>query len=218
MNNDFKVLTVLRTGGEYLPAHVCWLQRQIGMPIYCLTDSKVEMKDVISIPLKYNWPLWWSKIEMFRPDLALTNFLYTDLDTVFLNGIPEKYKTLCKTVVLADVSMVRPNREPNPRMNSGLMFLTGEENKQIWYSFESKAQEVMGQFQKAGDQGYLDQFLRNAARWQTLFPGEIKSYKSNLQGKPLSGNETIIVFHGEPRPFNGSKVGHNKWIPVFRNE
>jgi hypothetical protein len=212
---DFNFLTVLRTGGEYAEKHVEWLQRQVKIPILCLTDSKQLMKNVTSIPLKYNWPSWWCKMEMFRPDvLERKNILYADLDTVFLDGIPEHYKTLDKTVVLADISKPRPDRPPKPIMNSGLMFLTGYEDRNIWGHFKPNAQDVMPKFVGAGDQGYIDTFLRPAARWQTLYPDEIKSYKTHIQGNGLSGKERVIVFHGQPRPWD-PKLSYNKWIPTL---
>jgi hypothetical protein len=217
MNEDFNFVTVLRTGGEYTEKHVEWLQRQVGMPIICLTDSQKPMKDVETIPLKYDFPSWWCKMEMFRHDIGLKNYLYSDLDTVFLNGIPEQYRTLGKTVVLSDVSKKRPNREAKPIMNSGLMFLTGNEDPNIWRHFKVKSQEIMAQFQSKGDQGYIDTFLRNAARWQTMFPGEIKSYKSEVQNQVMSGKENIIVFHGKPRPWH-SEVSHERWIPRVQND
>src|SRR5665213_2652876 len=97
----FQFVTVLKTGGEYSTKHVTWLQRQVNIPIICLTDSTDKMENVTSIPLKYNFPKWWSKLEMFRPDIGLDDFLYSDLDAVFTHGLPEKYTTLKQNVVLA---------------------------------------------------------------------------------------------------------------------
>ena len=214
--SEFKFVTVLKTGGEYAEKHVEWLQRQVRIPIYCITDSKIPMHNVTSLPMQYDWPGWWSKMAMFNPSHGLGRFLYSDLDTVFLDGIPEHYQNLKNTVVLADVSKERSGREPKPIMNSGLMYLSGEENEKIWRGFKTHAQDKMAQYHAKGDQGYIDEHLRGAERWQKKFPGEVLSYKSNvsLNGYKLTGKERVIVFHGKPRPWD-HECSFNKWIPTL---
>lgn len=94
-----RVLTVLRSGGEFRPEHVQALHRQIerhapGAEFQCLSD--VEIPGIDCIPLKHDWPGWWAKIELFRADLG-GEFLYTDLDNVVLGPLdqffPGKYTT-----------------------------------------------------------------------------------------------------------------------------
>lgn len=202
-----KIVTILKLGGIYKEKHVCWLQRQIKEPIICITDSLKPMENVTSIPLKYDWPGWWSKMEMFRPDLAFDKFLYTDLDQVFLDGVPQKYKDLKQTTVLKDIC-----REPKPTMNSGLMFINGTDSVPIWKDFMQDPIQAMKTFLKQGDQGFIDLHLNRAQRWQTLFPGEIVSYKTEVQfynHPKLRGKEKIIVFHGQPKPWDIQLY----WIP-----
>lgn len=84
-----RVLTVLRTGGEYTDQHVLAIKRQLAKyapdaHLVCLTD--VDVAGVDCVPLHNRWPGWWSKIELFRPDLC-GNYLYTDLDNVILGPI-----------------------------------------------------------------------------------------------------------------------------------
>lgn len=81
----YRVLTVLRSGGEFRPEHVQVLGRQIKQwapyaTFACLSDVKVPGVDCI--PLKHDWPGWYAKIELLRPDLG-GDFLATDLDNVF---------------------------------------------------------------------------------------------------------------------------------------
>lgn len=204
MAQDFKVLTILRLGGDYKEKHVEWLQKQISLPIICLTDSKIPMTNVTSIPLAHNWQGWWSKLEMFRPDLDIGNFLYTDLDTVFLQGIPEEYKQLKNTVVLADIS-----RTPRDRMNSGLMFIHEKSKRDIWKGFVGNPESIMSSYRAGGDQAYLNGFLHHAKKWQTLFPGHVVSYKTHVHREGFKGTEKIVVFHGKPRPWEVVE----RWIP-----
>lgn len=193
------ILTVLRTGGGYSEKHVTWLQKQLKQPIFCLTDSIVPMENVTTIPMQYIWPGWWSKMEMFRPDLGLATFLYTDLDQVFLNGVPQKYLELTKTTVLSDVS-----RKPRPTMNSGLMFIVRSECDKLWEDWTQYPKKHMTVFDKEGDQGFINTHLNYCQRWQTLFPKEIVSYKTDVQHYntyKLTGKEKVILFHGKPKPW-----------------
>lgn len=85
-----RVLTVLRSGGEYGPEHVQAIKRQVekwgleGTRVVCLTDTDVP--GVECIPLREDWPGWWSKLELFAADLG-DDFLYTDLDNVIFGPI-----------------------------------------------------------------------------------------------------------------------------------
>ncbi len=55
---------------------------------YCLTNSKETFPAWIKpIPLKNNWPGWWSKVELHRPDLPEGRTLYLDLDTHVVNDL-----------------------------------------------------------------------------------------------------------------------------------
>ncbi len=89
-----RVLTVLRSGGEYMPWHVHALQRQVkehapDARFQCLTD--VDIPGVETIPLLYGWPGWFAKIEMLRADIG-GGFLYSDLDNVILGPIEEFFR------------------------------------------------------------------------------------------------------------------------------
>src|SRR3990172_3781810 len=120
-------VTVLKTGGEYTESHVEWLQRQVQETVYCLTDSNQAMAGVVRIPLLLNLPGWWSKMEMFSMTSA-PDFLYADLDTVFLNGIPPEFKELQETHVLDDMY-------GGDHINSGLMYLTAPDRAPVWKDF-----------------------------------------------------------------------------------
>lgn len=84
-----RVLTVLRSGGEYGPQHVQAIQRQLKQwapdaALTCLSD--VDVPGVDTIPLHHSFPGWWAKLELFRPGLP-ADFLYTDLDNVILGPL-----------------------------------------------------------------------------------------------------------------------------------
>ncbi len=86
-----RVLTVLRSGGEYTPAHVQVMAGLIkkwapGAYFRCLSD--VEIPGVERIHLTQNWPGWYAKLEMFREDIG-GDFLYTDLDNLPLGPLDD---------------------------------------------------------------------------------------------------------------------------------
>jgi hypothetical protein len=60
---------------------------QIPYKFICLTNKNFEIKGIECIPLEHNWPGWWSKIELFRPDLPNTRTLYLDLDLVVIKDL-----------------------------------------------------------------------------------------------------------------------------------
>lgn len=145
----------------------------------CLTDMQVIIP---SIPLLHGWPGWWSKLEIFRPDIAGDVF-YLDLDTT-VHHMPEMPD---QTTVLTDFY--------HPRLiGSGLMFIKEQDKAAIWYDFLSNPEAHMQEnkiWPKWGDQGFLQDHLQGAARW-----GEnVGSYK--LHG--LTGD--ITCYHGKPRPW-----------------
>lgn len=184
------LLTVLKTGGEYTERHVAWLRGQVYQNIFCITDSTQEMQGVISIPMRYNWPGWWAKMEMFNPIIS-GDFLYCDLDTVFLDGVPEW--NLHETTVLSDMYGQK-------HINSGLMYMTHKDRCDIWRHWITSPDEHIA-YTPGGDQFLLDKYWRDKPRFQTLFPGEAVSYKADIQQRGFDGREKVVVFHGQPRPW-----------------
>lgn len=182
------IITVLKLGGDFDESHVERLQKQIGQRIYCLTDSMKEMENVESIPLKYDWPGWWSKMEMFS---LRVDFLYIDLDTTLANGVPE-FDT-SETIVLSDMY-------DGDHVNSGLMYIKFEDCEEIWNAWIMNPESHM-RGMTLGDQQFINIFWKDKARWQTKYPGLVVSYKADILTKGLTGDEGIICFHGNPRPW-----------------
>lgn len=91
------VLTVLWKGDfrsrEYDEEWVRKMQRMVLRAVpsarfVCLTN--VEIADVETISLECDLPGWWSKIELFRPDLPVNGrLLYLDLDTLIVGDLSD---------------------------------------------------------------------------------------------------------------------------------
>ena len=103
-------ICVLRSGGEYNADHVRWLGKQVP-DLHCISDVPVEGVKVI--PMQYDWPRWWSKMNLFCPDIE-HDLMFYDLDTVVLNPLdqPDVNQSL----------MLRDFYYPG-RSGSGLMYI-----------------------------------------------------------------------------------------------
>lgn len=62
----------------------------IAHEFVCLTNikpMKKESEGIKIIPLINDWPGWWSKIELFRPDIFEGRVLCLDLDMIIIDNI-----------------------------------------------------------------------------------------------------------------------------------
>jgi len=201
------VVCVLRSGGEYKPSHVQDLCDGIRthwpvsrmLRVVVLTDMSVAIQGAEdlsfrSLPLRYGWPGWWSKLELFRPELqALDSFLYFDLDTRIVGDLGDIAATQTLTM-LQDFYRA-------DRLGSGLMYLPGSERGKIWKHWIDDPYTHMRKFR--GDQEFLTPLLQDRAElWQVLLPDQVVSYKVHV--KPQGGvpwNARVVCFHGRPRPW-----------------
>lgn len=89
----FTVACVLKAGGEqnYGPKHVQWLQAQVKryltIPYRFVCLSDVDVPGCETISLLHGWPVWWSKLELFRPGLFDGHVLYLDLDVLIVGNL-----------------------------------------------------------------------------------------------------------------------------------
>jgi hypothetical protein len=187
---------VLRSGGDFTPAHVQWLARQVP-GLVCLSD--VEVPGVQTIPLEHDWPKWWAKLEMFGPRLG-GDVLMIDLDTVVIRmpAMPTR------STVLRDFS------DPS-LMGSGLMFVTELDRARIYQAWMKDPAGHMERNQKWprwGDQGFLYDYLITAQKWQSV--AKVYSYKVHCI-RQVPEDADIVCFHGKPRPWHVKA----DWIPAL---
>lgn len=190
---------VLRASREYTPAHAQWLAAQVP-DLVVLSD--VEVPGVSRLPLLHDWPGWFAKMELFRPDLR-GPLLYLDLDTVVLGDLSPLERS-GPSRMLSD--FYRPHQPA-----SGLMYLTEEDRAKVWAHW---MRDPAGHMRRArttqcwGDQGIIAEALPGVARWGS----EAVSYKVHCQraGVPPAGAR-VVCFHGQPRPWG---VKHS-WVPEW---
>ena len=206
-----RVLLVLRSGGEFQASHVLRLSAQLpGCDISVLTDLPASALPWVKvIPLQHDWPGWWSKMEMFRPDIAGT-FLYLDLDTV-ARDLPAEFFSHPRSLAVGFFTQWEKDHGYvmngwSHYLQSQMMLLHERDRAPIWRQWISDPKRHMREHR--GDQDFLTVAGLAAETWQAAFPGRICSYKLNwLKGKnetenPLDAEKmSVICFHGEPRPW-----------------
>jgi hypothetical protein len=221
------VVLVWKSGGDFKRDHVERLIRQLPQDckVTILTDDYGLLQEETALPLRYNFPGWWSKMEMFRPDLMPDKpFLYIDLDTSVL-ALPNEFFRSGRSIF--------PGSFTNPSdsgIQSSLMWLHPETRARIWDTWAEKPREWMERYGVAGrtggdwgDQGFIrhEVDLGPIFLWHDYLPGAVMSYKFNiLTNKDVYGNPVdrskvmVICFHGKPRPWEVEKLltNHGDWF------
>lgn len=191
-----RILTVLRSGGEYRPEHVERLRTQCaefapGTEFLCLTDMNVPGGQ----RLRHGWPGWWSKIEAFR---LRGPILYLDLDTTITGSL-----TGLLGVARDEPFTVLRDFNPGQReMGSGLMAWNGD-MRRLYKAFVADPEKHIAENNSArwwGDQGFIERRTTKRAYWQDCLPGAVVSWKKHC-GSGVPDDARVICFHGRPRPW-----------------
>jgi len=195
------VVCVLRSGGDFIPYHVEVLAQQVEQnttvdyEFVCLTDCQIDIPGIKVIPLLNNWPGWWSCIELYR---IVGKVLALDIDTVVLDSIDDLIESV-SGINQDQFYMLKSFRLPE-RGTSGIVAYNGDWSY-LYKDFNYKAHSR----KYRGDENYINAKLERKPEYiQSLFPG-IYSYKRHCHlGIPQDCS--ILVFHGNPRPFNVPEV------------
>lgn len=178
--------------------------------ITLLTDLPArKFPGLTVIPLKHPWTGWWSKMELYRPDvLPGEPFLYLDLDTN-VRDLPDKFFLPSETVVLKPFT-IEEWRETGA-MQTGLMLLQPADRATLWQRWMRDPAGAMARHKTSGrlggDQGWWHANAVPWRAWQDVFPGAVASYKQNVlaargyDGKLDREAIRVLCFHGKPRPW-----------------
>jgi hypothetical protein len=175
-----------------------------GARFVCLSDVPVPCE---RIALRHDWPGWWAKMELYRPDIE-GDLLYVDLDTAIAGDLSD-IAGVGRLTMLADFYWPE-------RVASGLMYLPEGNRAEVWRQWilnpagHMARCETFDDRRAIGDQKFLAPILEPAAaRWQAILPGQVVSYKVHVrraQGRKERGNGAVppgarvVCFHGRPRP------------------
>lgn len=190
-----KIACVLRSGGSYTSEDVGRLKDGVAAHLgwhrfICFSDVPVPCEQV---PLMEDWPGWWSKMELFRPDIT-GDLLYFDLDTIITGDLSDM-ASIGRLAIMRDVYR-------RDGLQSSVMFMPEAERKQVWETFTEAPHEYMAQYAAGGDQAFLEPlWLERAAIWQDVLPGQLASYKADhIAERGVPDNCRAVIFHGRPKP------------------
>lgn len=175
---------VLRPGGDFDAEDVTRLRRGVH-------EHHPDIS-FIRLPLIYDWPGWWCKMELFRPRGLRYDMLYFDLDTIIVGDLTDIAKVTGLTT-LTDFNV-------EERIASGMMLLPEACRAEVWDKWIADPAGHMAKF-PGGDGDFLRSIWgQTPARWQNILPGQVVSYKNHVRGKGVPADARVVCFHGRPRP------------------
>lgn len=218
MKNICTIIMVLRSGGDFSFSDVYMLTKNIKkhwpkhkpLQMICIYDKVSKSfhlnDDLMLIPLKNNWPGWWSRMQLYSPEMEfLRPYLYLDLDTAIVGGVSELYDELLSYKSLITLE----DFYKKGKSAAGV----------VWYPKESKEiKDIWNAWQKVNKnelKGRSDNFLNKCFTPTTFLQNitdEIISFKPMGKGwlKIIPKGKNIICFHGKPRiPEAANKV---EWV------
>ena len=167
---------------------MCQVDGQLTQPyrFLCLTnDDRVPCE---SLPLIRGWPGWWSKIELFCPDLfkMQERVLYFDLDVTATGNLDDLANYPAPFVICRDFFKLG--------YNSSVMAWNPVFADHIYTKFDGSVMDRL-----KGDQNWIQEVMPNNAI--TAFPKNwCISYKRSLkEGRPA--DMRVLVYHGYPKPW-----------------
>lgn len=202
------VITVFRTGGTYTEEHVthilksCEAHIKIPFDFYCLTDMKSNFlnRDIKKIPLKHNWPGYWSKMEMFRSDIFenSNDVFYLDLDTLITTDITDIASIDSSFFGMRDFNTLN-------LLSSAIIKYKPSDNHYIYDTFLQNPAKWMKC--RGGDQEAIHKILKVLPEYiQDLYPRRMAEFLNhcwnpNNSHSPVEIKDyhSIVCFHGKPK-------------------
>lgn len=196
------VICVLKASAVYTAEWVRKLRdavaRNLNLPhrFVCLSDVDVPCE---RIPLKHDWPGWWSKIELFRPGVITGPTLYLDLDTVVVGNID------AIAGLPHDFAMLRGFGRRN-YVGSGVMWFR-KPQVAVYERFVAKPMEHIAEYIRnehaavIGDQAFIYDTIgdRNIVRLQDQLPGLLHCYPKTFDSDRLPAGCGIVCFKGKTK-------------------
>jgi len=191
------VACVLKSGGVFTPEWVYRLQTQCSryLPAHnfvCLTDLELDCE---TIPLENDWPGFWSKLELWRPDILTGRNVFFDLDTLIVRDAS------CLFDYNGNLAGIDDFFHPSLTA-TGVLAWDGSTTRNIWAWIQNNPPPFEGRSDR-----YLDPLFSTADRLQVYYPGLIGSYKAHHLADGARGY-SVVCFHGKPRL---SDLPPNNW-------
>lgn len=211
MNDDtITIATVFKTGGDFNVSYVNHIANSVKehttvpYKFVVLTDHFEGYGPNVHqiIPFEHNFPKWWGKMELFKPNKFDTEkIFYIDLDTCIVDNIDDMLQYGGKFFGLRDFYS-------QCSLGSGLL---------CWKNYDARIFQLYEEFMenstanmnnnRGGDQQFIRSVIGNYIEYvQDVYPKAVVSYKKDCVNvtKDVSIPEgaKIICFHGPPRPMH----------------
>jgi hypothetical protein len=178
---------------SYVTKLKAMVERHLKVPHRFVCYSNIDVP-CERLPLQANWPGWWSKMEVFNPEVPGRIF-FMDLDTVLTGDITAMSQR-------TDLVMIH-GFHGTRTYASGFMMLPESDRAEIFQRFTANPHRYMQEFKFSGDQAFIGRNIKWAATWQEEFPRQLVSYKFECRDKnddTLPPGARVVCFHGTPRP------------------
>ena len=200
-----KIATVWRSGGTYGEGHVngiynaCKKFISSDFEFYCFTDytGDFSINEINKVPLIHNWPGYWSKMELFRPDVFPNDdVFYLDLDTLITNDITEIATFKTEFFGMRDFNMLN-------ELSSGVLKFESKASHYIYQTFLNNPTFWMKC--RGGDQEAIRKILKKTPDFmQDIFPRRMAEFKNhcwnpNRRSVSIPSNYWIVCFHSSPK-------------------
>lgn len=207
-NKNIKIACVLRSSKDYSVRDINMLAKNVKKhftqpyEFVAITDSQKNIDTGVVdrvIPVKYKYPSWWCKIELFRPDVFEHDdrIIYFDLDTAIVDNIDFMANQNESFVGLRDFYNMF-------NFASGVMSWVGAAGYHLHDMFEREHKTAIAKLRE-GDQKFISQNLDGYTFWQDLFPSKIISFKKDMKEQHIQEipeEASVICFHGKPKLFD----------------
>lgn len=231
------LLCVLKTGGVYDDRYVRVLfnsvrkhtpERVIDRMV-CLTDSKSLLEDsgVETVPLRHGWGRWWSKIELYRPDLDFGPSIFLDLDTLVLGDLRELAGVAVSQKFVPLKGFNQALRPPGGvNLATGVMVgQFGRYASEVYTRFVKEPKKHMRKKRekwKHGDQGFVAETLgMSMPRLQDFLPANYIVGKKLIKGRggKIHPSAHLVAWSGKPRfhDMDRKSIIYKRWVEGGRD-
>lgn len=170
------------------------VDKHIGVPykFYCLTNDLNSEIPAIRIPLEHDWPGWWAKMELHRPDLPKGRTLYLDLDSHVISDLKPILDFPGDLVMFrtrAPEGRQRKNKDSTIvyRYQAATMLFDPGAMKRIYRRFEKNSKHYMKSFRS--DQDVMGSWIPN----QPVFSDEWMRKLSGCRDMKEPPKDVIII-------------------------
>jgi len=179
------------------------VRQHLSIPLrfFCLTDDVSGLK-CRTKNLPHQLHDWWGKLYLFNLYFE-GKVLYLDLDTLITGPLDfvNDYE--------GDFAILRDFYRPEGYGSGVMLWNGGKQPRHVWDNWF--ANPVI---HPLGDQGWIEEQVKDADRLQDIFPGKIVSYKVDC-ANGLPEGAAICAFHGLPKPH---EFAADHWVTKVWNE